>query len=80
MAWTYTNNYHKNKATPNTERLISLWESFGATGLFSLEVDFMGTLTHVYSLKNTKINIMASVAEDGSINCMSIVWKRNASY
>jgi hypothetical protein len=56
MSWTYT------KATnpmANAEKLLELWESFGATGLFRLEIDWEGGLTHVYYLKNSDIYIRA---------------------
>lgn len=46
----------------NVEKLLELWESFGATGLFRLEVEFEGgisNLAHLYHLKNTNIVIKA---------------------
>lgn len=55
--WTYTK---QAKPEANVEKLLELWESFGATGLFRLEVDYLYGLAHVYHLKGTKIQIRAS--------------------
>lgn len=47
-------------ANTNAEKLLELWESFGATGLFRLEVGWgASTLIHEYHLKNSKIVISA---------------------
>lgn len=57
------NNTYVDVSVPqtNVDKLLELWNSFGATKLFLLEVDYsQGSVSHKYVLKDTTLMVVAT--------------------